>query len=212
MDKLSFSELQGVLLVLERGREIWVKLAKWLSSSNVCLHNLAVLFLMWKLNPNWFPDASTHSEWLGFWHCDFRMFKFYLGCIWICNDKEVLHKKVVCRTQHRPHRRECLLAVFHFFYNAGAIAATFVCPLDVVKTRLQVHRMPVKATIGAKGNLLVLWQNCGIWSSVFILVEFVERNCWLSIQINSEVTDNVKREPQYDHAVVVQSQAHIGMQ
>jgi hypothetical protein len=43
-------------------------------------------------------------------------------------------------------------------------------------------------------------------------VEFVERNCWLSIQINSEVTDNVKREPQYDHAVVVQSQAHIGMQ
>jgi hypothetical protein len=114
MDKLSFSELQGVLLVLERGREIWVKLAKWLSSSNVCLHNLAVLFLMWKLNPNWFPDASTHSEWLGFWHCDFGMFKLYLGCIWICYENKVLHKKVVCRTQHRPHKRECLLAVFIF--------------------------------------------------------------------------------------------------
>ncbi len=98
MDKLSFSELQGVLLVLERGREIWVKLAKWLSSSNVCLHNLAVLFLMWKLNPNWFPDASTHSEWLGFWHCDFRMFK----SIWDAS-QFVMKKKSYTRRWYAGH-------------------------------------------------------------------------------------------------------------
>ncbi|KAJ7973014.1 Mitochondrial nicotinamide adenine dinucleotide transporter 1 [Quillaja saponaria] len=38
---------------------------------------------------------------------------------------------------------------------AGVIAATFVCPLDVIKTRFQVHGLPKLANGSIKGSLIV---------------------------------------------------------
>ncbi|KAL4384165.1 hypothetical protein GQ457_15G015660 [Hibiscus cannabinus] len=39
--------------------------------------------------------------------------------------------------------------------TAGAIAATFVCPLDVIKTRLQVHGLPQSSQSGVRGTVII---------------------------------------------------------
>ncbi|KAI5599221.1 hypothetical protein POPTR_002G200900v4 [Populus trichocarpa] len=57
----------------------------------------------------------------------------------------------------RPNPKQCLLCNAGAGAAAGVIAATFVCPLDVIKTRFQVHGLP-KLDVAAnsfKGSLIV---------------------------------------------------------
>ncbi|KAJ6940900.1 nicotinamide adenine dinucleotide transporter 1 [Populus alba x Populus x berolinensis] len=56
-----------------------------------------------------------------------------------------------------PNPKQCLLCNAGAGAAAGVIAATFVCPLDVIKTRFQVHGLP-KLDVAAnsfKGSLIV---------------------------------------------------------
>ncbi|KAJ4967755.1 hypothetical protein NE237_014456 [Protea cynaroides] len=55
---------------------------------------------------------------------------------------------------HVPNTK-CLLCNAGAGAAAGVIAATFVCPLDVIKTRLQVHGLPKLGNGTIKGSLIV---------------------------------------------------------
>ncbi|XP_044479900.1 nicotinamide adenine dinucleotide transporter 2, mitochondrial-like isoform X1 [Mangifera indica] len=55
---------------------------------------------------------------------------------------------------HSPTTRD-LLADAVAGASAGAIAAIFVCPLDVIKTRLQVHGLPQGSQTSRRGSVII---------------------------------------------------------
>lgn len=62
---------------------------------------------------------------------------------------------MAAESHHVPSPPKCLLCNAGAGAAAGVIAATFVCPLDVLKTRFQVHGLPKLRDGSIKGSLII---------------------------------------------------------